>query len=109
MTKFFCLIIYFSICAVVVVFDRHHRGYIALVIVLVIAGIAMGTLIALFLSKKLGRRSPIIDKLTAFDNPLFFNNVQSKPDLVDTNNLVENAEEENPEPIITMWLKNSRI
>ena len=102
MTKFFCLnIFYFSFCAVVMV-DRHHRGYIGLAIVLVTAGIVLGTVIALFLSKKSGRRLPILDKLTAFDNPLFFNNVQSQPDLVDTNQLVENAEEENPEPIITM-------
>ncbi|XP_067462383.1 macrophage mannose receptor 1-like [Thunnus thynnus] len=87
--------------APVVAVDHHHRGYIASAIVLVTAGIALATVIAVFLSKKSGRRLPILDRLTAFDNPLFFNNVQSQPDLVDTNQLVENAEEANPDPIVT--------
>ncbi|KAM7400358.1 hypothetical protein PAMA_004851 [Pampus argenteus] len=77
-----------------------HHSNIVLAVVLVIVGIAGGTVIAVFLYKKLGCQSPIPDRLTAFDNPLF-NKVCSQPDLVDTDKLVENAEEENPEPIIT--------
>lgn len=69
---------------------------------LVIAAIAIGTVITLFLFKKSGRRLPIPEKLSTFDNPLFFNNERSQPDLVDTNKLVANAEEENPGAVITV-------
>ncbi|KAM7379549.1 hypothetical protein PAMP_005095 [Pampus punctatissimus] len=79
---------------------NRSRSNIALAVVLVIVGIAVCAVTAVFLSKKLGCRSPIPDRLTAFDNPLF-NKICSQPDQVDTNKLVENAEEENPEPIIT--------
>ncbi|XP_035526281.1 macrophage mannose receptor 1-like [Morone saxatilis] len=80
----------------------HHRGHMALVVVGVITAIAIGAVIALFIFKKKGHRLPVIDKLTTFDNPLFFNNEQLEPGVVDTNKLVENAEEENPEPLLTV-------
>lgn len=70
--------------------------------VLVIAAISTGTGIALFLFKKSGHRLPVPEKLSTFDNPLFFNNERSKSDLVDTNKLVANAEEENPGAVITV-------
>ncbi|XP_070774848.1 macrophage mannose receptor 1-like [Enoplosus armatus] len=81
---------------------HQTRGHIILAVVLVIAAIAIGTVIVLFLFKKSGRHLAIPEKLTAFDNPLFSSNEQSQPDVVDTNKLVANAEEENPGPIITV-------
>ncbi|XP_044077015.1 macrophage mannose receptor 1-like [Siniperca chuatsi] len=85
-----------------VVRDPRYRSHIALAGVLVIIVIAMGAVTAFFLFKKSGRCFPIPDRLTTFDNPLFFSNEQSQSDVVDTKKLLENAEEENPEPIITM-------
>lgn len=72
-------------------------------VVLVIIGIAMGTAIAFFLFKKSGRRLPIPEKLTTFDNPLFFNNERSQNNLVATNKLAVNAEEENAGSVQTVW------
>ncbi|XP_038573591.1 macrophage mannose receptor 1-like [Micropterus salmoides] len=82
----------------------HHqsRGRIILAVSLVIAAIAVGLVIVLFLFKKSGHRLPIPEKLTTFDNPLFFNNERSQPDLVDTSKLVANAEEETPGPVKTV-------
>ncbi len=71
----------------------------ALALVLIIAGIATGAVIAFFLFKKSGHRLPTLDKLTAFDNPLFLSNEHPQPDVVGTNRLAENAEEENPKPV----------
>lgn len=82
------------------VVDPKTRGHTILAIVLVIGVIAIGAVITLFLFKKSGRPLPIPEKLSAFDNPLFFNNERSQPNLVDTNKLVANAEEENTGPII---------
>ncbi|KAM9349891.1 macrophage mannose receptor 1-like [Symphorus nematophorus] len=76
-----------------------HR-HIALAVVLVITGIAMGGVISFFLFKKNRHRLPIPDRLTVFDNPLFFSNERSRSDVVDRNKLVVNAEEENPEPAV---------
>ncbi|KAM7400359.1 hypothetical protein PAMA_004852 [Pampus argenteus] len=56
---------------------------------------------AIFLFKKSGRRLTI-HKKTTFDNPLFFNNEQFEPNLVATNKLVVNAEEENPGSVKTV-------
>ncbi|XP_039998644.1 macrophage mannose receptor 1-like [Xiphias gladius] len=81
--------------------DPQTRGHIILAVVVVITAIAIGIVIVFFLFKP-GRRLPIPEKLTTFDNPLFFNNEQSPPDLVDTNKLVANAEEENPGPVVTV-------
>uniref|UniRef100_A0A8C3ALH3 Mannose receptor, C type 1b n=1 Tax=Cyclopterus lumpus TaxID=8103 RepID=A0A8C3ALH3_CYCLU len=79
--------------------EPQSRGHNILVVVLVITVIAIGTAIALFLFKRFGRRLPIPEKLSTFDNPLFFNNERSQPD---TNELVANAEEENPGPAIAV-------
>ncbi|XP_042352883.1 macrophage mannose receptor 1-like [Plectropomus leopardus] len=78
------------------------RGHNTLAVVLVIIVIAVGLGIALFLFKRSGRRLPIPEKLSTFDNPLFFNNERFHPNLVDTNKLVANAEEENSAPVISM-------
>ncbi|MED6273014.1 hypothetical protein CHARACLAT_002428 [Characodon lateralis] len=80
------------------------RGRTALTAVLVIAGIAMGAGIAFFLFKKSGHHIPTItvpNGLTAFDNPLF-NSSRSQPDLVDSKNLVGNADEDDTQPVITI-------
>ncbi|XP_019121793.1 macrophage mannose receptor 1 [Larimichthys crocea] len=78
---------------------QRLRGHIILAVVLIITGLAMGTVIALFIFKKNSHRLPILERLTNFENPLFRYS-QSQPDVADTSNLVENAEEENPEPLI---------
>uniref|UniRef100_A0A8D0CPC0 Mannose receptor, C type 1b n=1 Tax=Sander lucioperca TaxID=283035 RepID=A0A8D0CPC0_SANLU len=80
--------------------DPQTRGHIILAVVLAITVIAI--VIALFLFKKSGLRLPIPERLSTFDNPLFFNNERSQPDLVDTNKLVANAEEENSGSVITV-------
>ncbi|XP_038573590.1 macrophage mannose receptor 1-like [Micropterus salmoides] len=84
------------------VLDPRHRGHTALTVVLVITGIAIGAVVAFFLFVKSGQRLPILEGLITFDNPLFFSNERFQSDVVDTNKLVENAEEENPEPLIRM-------
>ncbi|KAG8014276.1 Macrophage mannose receptor 1 [Nibea albiflora] len=78
------------------------RGRVVLPVVLVIIVIVICTAIALFLFKKSGRRLPIPEKLTTFDNPLFFNNDRHRSEMVDTNKLVANAEEEHPGPVVTV-------
>ncbi|XP_071348972.1 macrophage mannose receptor 1-like [Trachinotus anak] len=80
-------------------FNPHHSGHISLVAVLVIAGIAMGAVIAFFVFKKSNRRLTIPGRFTAFDNPLFFSNEKSPPDVVDTG---MKTEEVDPEPVVTM-------
>uniref|UniRef100_A0A3Q1GW30 Mannose receptor, C type 1b n=1 Tax=Acanthochromis polyacanthus TaxID=80966 RepID=A0A3Q1GW30_9TELE len=78
------------------------RDHMILAVVLGIAGIVAGAVIIFFIYKKHGHRLPIPDSFTTFDNPLFFNNKQPQPDLVDTSKLVENAEEEHTELVVTM-------
>uniref|UniRef100_UPI003AAC2783 macrophage mannose receptor 1-like n=1 Tax=Centroberyx gerrardi TaxID=166262 RepID=UPI003AAC2783 len=78
------------------ILDPRHRVHTSLAVVLVIAVIAILVVIAFFLHKKSGRPLPTID------NPLYFDGERSQPDVVDTSKLIENAEEENPEPIITL-------
>ncbi|XP_017266613.1 macrophage mannose receptor 1-like [Kryptolebias marmoratus] len=78
------------------------RGRIILAIMLVIAGLAVGTVVAFFLLKKSGRHLPIPNNKTNFENPLFFSNNPSKPGLVDRKTLVETADEENTQPVITI-------
>ncbi|XP_043990703.1 macrophage mannose receptor 1-like [Gambusia affinis] len=87
-----------------VVIDPPGRGHTALISVLVIAGIAMGAGIAFFLFKKSGlqmRMIPIPGGLTAFDNPLFSSSRPQK-DPVDAKKLLENADEDNSQPVITI-------
>ncbi|XP_041804638.1 macrophage mannose receptor 1-like [Chelmon rostratus] len=82
--------------------DRHHHGYITLAVVLVMTGITIVAATAFFLFRKKRHRLPFPGKSTNFGNPLFFSNEQSQSDVADTNKLVENAQEENPEPVIAM-------
>ncbi|XP_028283775.1 macrophage mannose receptor 1-like [Parambassis ranga] len=77
-----------------------QRGHIYLAVVLVIAGIAVGTGIGIFLYKRSGHHLAIPHKFNTFDNPLFFNRSPSQSDPVDTSKLVENAVEENAEPLV---------
>ncbi|XP_013873795.1 macrophage mannose receptor 1 isoform X2 [Austrofundulus limnaeus] len=78
------------------------RGHIILAVVLVIAGLAAGTVVALFFFKKSGHYLPIHNRLTNFDNPLFFGNNRTQSGLVDSKTLVENADEENTLPVVNM-------
>ncbi|KAF3698790.1 Macrophage mannose receptor 1 [Channa argus] len=72
------------------------RAHTTLVVVLVITITSALIAVAVFIYKKSPRPLP------TFDNPLYFGGQQSQPDVVDTNKLIENAEIENPEPIITL-------
>ncbi|TKS79617.1 Macrophage mannose receptor 1 [Collichthys lucidus] len=72
------------------------RVHTSLVVVLVITAVSMVIVAGFFLYKN----SPV--PLPTFDNPLYFDSERSQPDVVDTNKLIENAEVENPEPIITL-------
>lgn len=77
--------------------DSHGRGHTSLIVVLVIVAVCMlaaGTFLAY-------KKSPRL--IPTFDNPLYFESDRTQPDVVDTNRLIENAEVENPEPIITLW------
>uniref|UniRef100_A0A667X6X6 Mannose receptor, C type 1b n=1 Tax=Myripristis murdjan TaxID=586833 RepID=A0A667X6X6_9TELE len=65
-------------------------------VLLVIAITAVLAGVAFYFYKKSGRPLP------AFDNPLYKDSERSQPDVVDTSKLIENVEEENPEPIITL-------
>ncbi|XP_042284935.1 macrophage mannose receptor 1-like [Thunnus maccoyii] len=78
------------------------HGHKALVVVLVMIGIATVAVVAIFLFKKSGHRLPIPERLTTFDNPLFFNNERAEPNLVAEKKLVVNAEEENPGSVKTV-------
>lgn len=72
------------------------RGRTSLIVVLVIIAICTLAAGAFLVYKKSPRLIP------TFDNPLYFESDRSQPDVVDTNRLIENAEVENPEPIITL-------
>ncbi|CAL8344298.1 unnamed protein product [Merluccius merluccius] len=76
----------------------NHRAHTSLVVFVVIGALCLMVAVAFFLFKKSGRSLP------TFENPLYFNGERSQPDLVDTNKLIENAEqdEENPAPIIML-------
>ncbi|XP_039999154.1 macrophage mannose receptor 1-like [Xiphias gladius] len=74
----------------------RHRLHTTLIVVLIITVTSVLIAIAFFLYK----RSPQL--IPTFDNPLYFDSERSQPDVVDTNKLIENAEEQNPEPIITL-------
>nr|XP_020447068.1 macrophage mannose receptor 1-like [Monopterus albus] len=76
--------------------DKPSRLHTSLVVALIITITCTLTVGAFFLYKK----SPHI--LPTFENPLYFDSQRSQPDVVDTNKLIENAEEENPEPIISL-------
>ncbi|KAM9323118.1 LOW QUALITY PROTEIN: macrophage mannose receptor 1-like [Pholidichthys leucotaenia] len=74
--------------------DSRSRVHTSLVVVLIIAITSTLIAVAFFLYKKSPRPLP------TFENPLYFNSEKSPPDVVDTNKLIENAE--NLEPILTL-------
>ncbi|XP_047445681.1 macrophage mannose receptor 1-like isoform X2 [Mugil cephalus] len=74
--------------------DPRSRVHTSVIVVLVIAVASILMAVGFFLYKK----SPL--PLPTFENPLYFNSEQSPPDVVDTNKIIENAE--NPEPILTL-------
>ncbi|XP_070700689.1 macrophage mannose receptor 1-like [Pempheris klunzingeri] len=76
--------------------DPRSRVHTSLIVVLIIIITSVLMVIAFFLYKKSPRPLP------TFDNPLYFDSERSQPDVVDTNKLIENAEEINSEPIITL-------
>ncbi|XP_053293421.1 macrophage mannose receptor 1 [Pleuronectes platessa] len=76
--------------------DPRSRVHTSLIVVLIIAIASSLMAVGFFIYKK----SP--GSLPTFDNPLYFNRERSQPDVVDTNKLIEKAEEETPEPIIAL-------
>uniref|UniRef100_A0A3Q2X2U7 Mannose receptor, C type 1b n=1 Tax=Haplochromis burtoni TaxID=8153 RepID=A0A3Q2X2U7_HAPBU len=78
---------------------HHQRVYITTAVVLVITGIAVVAVSAVFFFKKFGHQLPAPN---TFDNPLFFSSRVSQPEQADTNILVENAAEENTGDLISM-------
>ncbi|KAK2822607.1 hypothetical protein Q5P01_022672 [Channa striata] len=76
--------------------DSSSRVHTTVVVVLIITITSTLIAVAVFLYK----RSP--QPLPTFENPLYFGSQRSQPDVVDTNKLIENAEIEKSEPIITL-------
>uniref|UniRef100_A0A671TZD2 Mannose receptor, C type 1b n=1 Tax=Sparus aurata TaxID=8175 RepID=A0A671TZD2_SPAAU len=76
--------------------DSRNRAHTTLIVVLIITAVAGLMAATFFFYKKSAQPLP------TFDNPLYFDSERSQPDVVDTNKLIENAEVENPEPIITL-------
>ncbi|XP_068459604.1 macrophage mannose receptor 1-like isoform X2 [Clinocottus analis] len=76
--------------------DPRGRVHTSLIVVLMITISSTLIVVAFFIYKKSPRPLP------TFDNPLYFDSERSQPDVVDTNKLIENAELENPEPMITL-------
>ncbi|XP_029970822.1 macrophage mannose receptor 1-like isoform X2 [Salarias fasciatus] len=74
--------------------DPRSRLRTSLVVVLIIAIVSTLMVVAFVLYKK----SP--KPLPTFENPLYVNSEQSPPDVVDTNKMIEIAE--NPEPILSL-------
>uniref|UniRef100_A0A3B5AZ46 Macrophage mannose receptor 1-like n=1 Tax=Stegastes partitus TaxID=144197 RepID=A0A3B5AZ46_9TELE len=72
--------------------SKSH-SHVVLEVLLGITLVAIGIVVVFFLLKKYGVRLSLPEKLTTFDNPLFFSNDQSQASAVDTNQLVANAEE----------------
>uniref|UniRef100_H2T6P4 Mannose receptor, C type 1b n=1 Tax=Takifugu rubripes TaxID=31033 RepID=H2T6P4_TAKRU len=76
--------------------DSQGRGHTSLIVVLIIVAVCSLAAGAFIIYKKSPRLIP------TFDNPLYFESDRTQPDVVDTNRLIENAEVENTEPIITL-------
>lgn len=87
----------FRCCAAHLGGSVEGRAHTSLAVVLTIITICGLVAVALFLYKKSGRHLP------AFENTLYFNGEHSQPDLVNTNKLIENVEEAEPEPMLTLW------
>uniref|UniRef100_A0A671TXN4 Mannose receptor, C type 1b n=1 Tax=Sparus aurata TaxID=8175 RepID=A0A671TXN4_SPAAU len=81
---------------VIISIDSRNRAHTTLIVVLIITAVAGLMAATFFFYKKSAQPLP------TFDNPLYFDSERSQPDVVDTNKLIENAEVENPEPIITL-------
>lgn len=93
------------ICTVNPAVDPQANGQVILPAVLVITVIAIGTVIIFLIIKKSGCHLPLLKKSSTFDNPLFFNNEQSQPNLVESNNMAANGEKEEPGSAVTVWCK----
>lgn len=76
--------------------DSQGRGHTSLIVVLIIVAVCALAAGAYVIYKRSPRLIP------TFDNPLYFESDRTQPDVVDTNRLIENAEIENTEPIITL-------
>uniref|UniRef100_A0A1A8MEC8 Macrophage mannose receptor 1-like n=2 Tax=Nothobranchius pienaari TaxID=704102 RepID=A0A1A8MEC8_9TELE len=74
--------------------DPQSRVRTSLIVVMLIAIISTITVVAIWFHGRSPRPFP------TFENPLYFNNEQAQPDVVDTNKLIENVE--NSEPILTL-------
>uniref|UniRef100_A0A8C6L8C7 Mannose receptor, C type 1b n=1 Tax=Nothobranchius furzeri TaxID=105023 RepID=A0A8C6L8C7_NOTFU len=74
--------------------DPQSRVRTSLIVVMLIAIISTITVVAILFHGRSPRPFP------TFENPLYFNNEQAQPDVVDTNKLIENVE--NSEPILTL-------
>lgn len=74
--------------------ESQSRVHSSLVVILIIVIISSLVAAAIFFYKKSPRSLP------TFENPLY--SERSQPDVVDTNKLIEKAEEDNPEPIISL-------
>uniref|UniRef100_A0A8C4NYA1 Mannose receptor, C type 1b n=1 Tax=Dicentrarchus labrax TaxID=13489 RepID=A0A8C4NYA1_DICLA len=74
--------------------SSNEHAHVAFVLMITLVSTLM--VIAFFVYKRSPRPLP------TFDNPLYFDSERSQPDVVDTNKLIENAEVENPEPILTI-------
>lgn len=82
----------FLICAGT---DIRHPANIGLIVVFGTFGIIILAAIIYFFLKKSGRQL-ITNKLTTFENPLFFSR-ESKPDVVEPTTVTETQEKENIE------------
>ncbi|KAF3858065.1 hypothetical protein F7725_011266 [Dissostichus mawsoni] len=87
--------------------DPPQHGHIALAVVMSIILIATGAVIAFLLYRKFAHRLSIRVNLNTFDNPLFFSREKSQTGVVDTEKLVENAEEDSPEPVVSVTVCHS--
>ena len=78
--------------------QSQKRAHTSLVVVVILGFLGGMAALAFFIFKKSGRSLP------TFENPLYFNGERSQPDVVDTNQLIENAEpdEEDQAPIIKL-------
>lgn len=69
--------------------ENQTGGNILLPVGLVIAAIAIGAVIVIFVIKKSGYRFSFWNKSSNFDNPLIFNTGQSTNDLTEPNGAVD--------------------
>lgn len=75
---------------------HQDRGHITLTVVFICAAAAAAAVIVIYFYRTSGDRLAVPLSVPNFNNPLFINAKQSESD-VDIDQLVENAEEENPQ------------